>query len=216
MRFAANNKICIKIALVLSLCMMFVWALLGTGASLAWFNDTSEEVKNIFHFADFDLEVSQRMEDGSWESIDGRSDIFDRNALYEPGYTQVVFLKIENLGDRAFDFKAAVSVTDYTKAINYFGQEFCLQNYLKFGAVYADSEEVMDKMVETRRFAQAVATDTLGHYASETTELAADGVMYMAIVVHMPEEVGNEANYRGDVIPKVELGIVVNASQKKD
>lgn len=37
----------------------------------------------------------------------------------------------------------------------------------------------------------------------------------MALVVRMPEEVGNEANYRGDDIPKVELGIIVKADQQK-
>ena len=38
---------------------------------MAWFADTSEEIKNIFHFGKFDLEVSYRLPDGSWKPMDG-------------------------------------------------------------------------------------------------------------------------------------------------
>ena len=58
----SNERAYKKLALVLSLSLIIVWMILGTGASLAWFTDTSEEVKNIFHVAEFDLEVSHRLE----------------------------------------------------------------------------------------------------------------------------------------------------------
>ena len=70
-----------KIALALSLCFLIVWGVLGTGASLAWFTDTSNELNNIFHFADFELKVSHRTEDGDWEIVDSDTRIFDENAL---------------------------------------------------------------------------------------------------------------------------------------
>ena len=70
-----------KIALTLSLAALIVWAILGTGASLAWFTDTSTEVKNIFHFADFDLSVSHKLSDGTYEEIDSQTKIFDDNAI---------------------------------------------------------------------------------------------------------------------------------------
>ena len=54
-----------KIALCVSLLLVAAWCILGTGASLAWFVDTDEEVKNVFHFAEFELEVSHRLEDGT-------------------------------------------------------------------------------------------------------------------------------------------------------
>lgn len=129
-----------KIALALSLFALILWGILGTGASVAWFTDTSEEVNNIFHFADFELAVSHRTEDGDWEPIDGRTDVFDNEALYEPGYVQIVYLKIENKGSRAFDFHTAVSVTGYTTATNVFGHHFLLQDHLKFGVVTSATE----------------------------------------------------------------------------
>ena len=211
-----NKNLYKKIALILSLCLIAVWAILGTGASLAWFTDTSEEVKNIFHVAEFDLVVSHRLEDGSYEEIDGQTKIFDDEALYEPGYVQVVYLKIENRGTVPFDFQTAVTVTDYTVATNIFGQQFNLQDYLKFGVVTAATESELEAKLEERDLAKEAATMKLSNYSSDIAELEAGSETYMAIIVHMPEEVGNDANYRGDKIPRVELGIIVNATQQKN
>lgn len=203
------------IALCLSLCTLFIWALLGTGASLAWFTDTSERVNNIFHFAEFELEVSHRLEDGTWETIDGKTNIFDDEALYEPGYVQVVYLKVENKGTVAFNFQTAVGVSNYTTATNVFGQAFNLQDYLKFGVAIADTEAGMEAAVENRELAKELATMRLSNYSTDVATLAAGATSYMALIVRMPEEVDNVANYREDVIPKVELSIIAKAEQVK-
>ena len=129
-----------KIALALSLCLIIVWIALGTSASLAWFTDTSPTLRNIFHIQNFDLVVSHRLDDGTYEELDGQTQVFSDEALYEPGYVQVVYLKVENRGDGAFDYKTAVNVTGYTTATNVFGNTFNLQEYLKFGLVSADTE----------------------------------------------------------------------------
>lgn len=204
-----------KIALALSLCAFIIWGLLGTGASLAWFTDTSETVTNIFHTADFDLEVSHRTDDYKWESIDGNSKVFDDEALYEPGYVQVVYLKVENKGDRAFDFYTAVSVIGSSTAKNVFGQDFWLHEHLKFGVAVADSENEMEELVSTREKAKAIANMDLQNYDTEVAPLGPGETSYLALVVRMPEKVANEANYRGNVIPKVELGLIVKADQQK-
>ena len=36
---------------------------------------------------------------------------------------------------------------------------------------------------------------------------------YLALVVYMPKTVGNEANYRGDTVPTIELGVNLVAAQ---
>ena len=204
-----------RIALVLSLVALIIWGILGTGATLAWFTDTSEEVKNIFHTANFDLEVSHRTDEYKWESIDGKTDIFDDEALYEPGYVQVIYLKVENKGDRAFDFYTAISVRGSTTAINVFGQRFWLHEHLKFGVAIAKTEEEMEEAVSTREKANAIATLRLQNYDTDVASLDPGKTAYLALVVRMPNEVGNEANYRGGDLPKVELGIIVKAEQQK-
>lgn len=204
-----------RIALALSLCALIIWGILGTGASLAWFTDTSPELNNIFHFAEFDLVVSHRLTDGKWEEVDSQTKIFDEEALYEPGYVQVVYLKVENKGDRDFKFSTAVNVNGCIVATNVFGQDFMLQDYLKFGITTADSEDAMKNSVPDRNAAVKLADMPLHNYDTETAVLEPGATKYIALIVRMPEEVGNVANYRGDTVPEVDLGITVKADQIK-
>ena len=205
-----------RIALALSLCALLIWAILGTGASLAWFTDTSPEINNIFHFADFDLVVSHRLTDEKWEEVDGQTKIFDEEALYEPGYVQVVYLKVENKGTVPFKFDTAVNVNGCIKAINVFGQPFMLQEYLKFGLATANTEEEMKNSIPDRDAAVEIANEPLhNYYKSGSFELTPGKTKYIALIVRMPEEVGNVANYRGDTDPEVDLGITVKADQIK-
>ena len=204
-----------RIALALSLCALLIWAILGTGASLAWFTDTSPEINNIFHFADFDLVVSHRLTDEKWEEVDSQTKIFDEEALYEPGYVQVVYLKVENKGTVPFEFYTSVNVNGCIVATNVFGQEFMLQDYLKFGVTTADSEDAMKNSVPDREKAVEIADMPLHNYDTETAVLNPGATKYIALIVRMPEEVGNVANYRGDTVPEVDLGITVKADQIK-
>lgn len=215
MKPQAKKRIYKQIALALSLCALIVWCILGTGASLAWFTDTSPEINNIFHFAEFDLVVSHRLTDGKWQEVDSQTKIFDEEALYEPGYVQVVYLKVENKGTVPFKFSTAVNVNGCIVATNVFGQDFMLQDYLKFGITTADSEDAMKNSVPDRETAVEIADMPLHNYDTETAVLEPGATKYIALIVRMPEEVGNVANYRGDTVPEVDLGITVKADQIK-
>lgn len=210
-----NRKTYKRLAFSLSLCAIFIWTFLGAGTSLAWFTDTSEPVKNVFHIADYELDVSYRSPDGKWESLDGKTNLFDDKSHYEPGYTNVLYLRVKNRGDRSFNFYAAVGVTDYTVSTNVYGQRFCLQDYLTFGIGFADTEQEMEAMVATRAQANRLATQKLRNYATNFAPLASGETAYIALVIHMPESVGNEANYRGSEVPRVALGMIVKAEQQK-
>ena len=217
MKPQAKKRIYKQIALALSLCALIVWCILGTGASLAWFTDTSPEINNIFHFSEFDLVVSHRLNDGKWEEVDSKTKIFNEEALYEPGYVQVVYLKVENKGTVPFKFDTAVNVNGCIKATNVFGQPFMLQEYLKFGLATANTEEEMKNSIPDRDAAVEIANEPLhNYYKSGSFELAPGKTKYIALIVRMPEEVGNVANYRGDTIPEVDLGITVKADQIKN
>ena len=210
-----KKKTYTRALLALSVVIMIVWGLMGAGTSLAWFTDTDADINNVFHFADFDVLAEYRDKDGNWKDIEAETEIFDRNALYEPGYTQVIYLRVTNKGDVPFDFKTAVVVKDYSEPINVLGQKFHLQDYLTFGLTPAvGSEQEMDALVADRVSANAYATMDLGNYATEVAELDDGQTVYMALVVHMPEDVGNVANYTGDTVPEVFLGLIVTAMQQ--
>lgn len=202
-----------RIALALSLCALIIWGILGAGTSLAWFTDTSPELNNIFHFAEFDVEVSHRLTDGKWETVNSQTKIFDEEALYEPGYVQVVYLKVDNKGTVPFNFFTAVNVNGCIEATNVFGQNFMLQDYLRFGITISDSEDAMKNSVPNREAAVALADMPLHNYETKTAVLTPGTSKYIALIVRMPKEVGNIANYRGNRVPKVELGITVKADQ---
>lgn len=201
-----------KIALALSLLAILIWSVLGTGASLAWFSDSAERITNIFHYADFDVTVSYRDDAGNWHELDGQTTVFDDEALYEPGYVQVVYLRIDNNGTVPFNYNAAVNITNYTTAPNKLGGTVNLCDHLKYGVIIEDTEAAMDAAVADRELAKDVANTDLGNYSS-SDELADGDSAYMALVVRMPDEVRNDANYRGDKAPTVELGIIVTADQ---
>lgn len=211
-----DKKLYTKIALALAVCLVVLWSLLGTGTSLAWFSDTDDELRNIFHFAEFEFVVSHLQEDGNYDDIEGDTDIFDDDALYEPGYVQVVYLKIENKGDIDLNYKMAVTVYDYTPAFNIFGQSFNLQDYLECGLVTAESQEELEQKLATRDMAEKAATTPLNTYCDtepEETFLEAGGTDYAALIVRMPKEVNNVANHLGKEHPEVELGIIAEANQ---
>lgn len=200
-----------KIALALSLCALIIWGVLGTGASLAWFTEETPVVKNIFQAAEFDLKVEYLNEQGEWASIESATDVFDKEALYEPGYMQIVYLKIANKGTVDFDYQTAVNVYSYTEGINIFGR-FNLQDYLRFGMVEDTTFDGLKAKVDTREEAIAVGEVALNNYNNKQT-LAKNSEVYAALVVNMPKAVGNIANYSIQQ-PTVELGITVKATQK--
>ena len=214
MKSKAKKPTIKKIALILSLFFLIIWSILGAGASLAWFSDSSPEIKNIFHFSDFELAVSHRLADGSWEKIDSETKVFDDKTLYEPGYVQIVYLKIENSGDRSLKFSTAVNVNGFTTGINIFGQAFLLQDHLKFGIITANTEQAMENCIKNRGTAKEIANMPLHNYDEENaTKLTPGETKYITLIIRMPESVNNVANYRGGTIPKVELGITAKAEQ---
>lgn len=204
-----------KVALVLSVCLMIIWCILGTGSSIAWFVDESPAIRNNFNFAEFDLVVSHKTENG-YEEVKADTKIFDDEALYEPGYVQVVYLKIENKGTVGFDYDLAVvpNLQTIVRAKNVYGHDIYLPEFLKFGVVFADTEAELTQKLENRDLAKQQATAALSSYTSKPDNLQAGEEKYVAVIIHMPEEVGNAANYRGNTPPSVELGITVQAVQE--
>lgn len=224
MNFANNKPLYKRIILSLSLCALILWGILGTGTSLAWFSDSTHEINNIFNFADFDLKVSHFDYSNKWVEIKGDDKIFDEQALYEPGYVQVVYLKVENKGNVPFNFYTAVNVNDCVVATNVFGQQFMLQDYLKFGVITNINESDVINGTLDRELSKAtaktklkeIADMPLHNYDTETAILQPNKTAFIALIVRMPEEINNVANYRGNAVPQVELGITVKAEQLKD
>ena len=203
-------------ALALSVVLFIFWFLLGANATLAWFSDTTQTAKNTFIIGELKLDVEYKNSFvTTYMDMDEGSTVFNEKALYEPGYTQVVWLKIENKGNVDFDYKIAVDVNSYTTSINRYGAKFCLPPYLRFGVLFGDSEARLDRELAQAMAEHSLDSITLNTYSKKDPQTVPAGqIRYAAVVVYMPETVGNEANYqKGYDAPQVDLGMTVFAQQ---
>ena len=196
-----------KGALALSACLFILWWALGTGATLAWFSDT-DTVRNEFQVGLLKMDVSYRNDIvKEYAPLQGTTKAFNDEALYEPGYTQV-----------AFRYKIAVEVEDFENGKNAWGEDIYLPNYLRYGVVFGKTEADVQQQVKDRLAAKSQAQNAWGMLGtwSEISPYSfnpGEKAHYAALIVYMPEEVGNAANYRGFTEPRVELGITVFAQQ---
>ena len=203
-------------ALALSMCLLILWWAMGAGATLAWFSDT-DAVRNEFQVGLIDLEVRYKNDIVTqYELMEPDSEVFYDEALYEPGYTQVVYLQIDNKGDVDFKYKVSVTAENFQIAKNIWNENIYLSDHLKFGAVFGESEAAVREEVKDRLKSRTYAKDALGTWSqvSPYDFDAGEKPHYVALIIYMPEEVGNVANYRGANAPKVKLGITVFAQQK--
>lgn len=212
-----KNRTITKTALTLSVLLLIMWSAFGAGTSVAWFSDTTPVQRNSFIIGELDLSVYYKVGD-TYKTVEKDTKLFDDNALYEPGYVQVVKLKIENSGNVDFDYKLSIDVDkpSVVLGINEEGQSIYLPDFLKFGVIFSDTEADLDRDT-AKLLAQldaAIALEDYTEIRSLNSNSTEDNAEYAALILYMPEEVGNVANYRGDAVPRIELGLSVLASQK--
>ena len=206
-----------KTALIFSVCLLIVWGFLGTSATIAWFTDVTPTARNSFSVGDLDLKVSYRNDViKTYTEVDSDTALFNDEALYEPGYTQVVYLKIENVGNVDFNYKLAIDKREWNDSINVYGSTFHLPNYLRFGVIFGESEAKLERELAQRYADKEMKEYLLNTYSEvDDTTVEAGKVRYAALIVYMPGRVGNEANYHRDYdMPWVKLGMTVYAQQE--
>ena len=203
-----KKKSITKTALAISIVLIIVWSLLGTASSIAWFSD-SDTIVNKFQFGDLNVELYRRTPGGDYELVTAATKLFKDEALYEPGYTQIVNLKVKNAGDVPFDYKFALLPTNVVDGTGVFGNTIHLPDYLKFGIVVKNTETEMLAATQNRAVARSFANTPLNNYAEPEpqTDLAPGAEQYIALILCMPEEIGNEANFR---IKEAGLDLAVN------
>ncbi len=204
------------IASVLALCLCFTMLV---GTTFAWFTDSVSSDTNKIVAGNLDVELEySKVVNGvrtDWALVEGEDEIFDPNALWEPGRIEVVYLKVSNLGTLALKYKLGVRFSNEVSATNVAGETFLLSNNLVFKVVEMDDALATYDTYEDAVNAAGTAKG-IKNYTGETKALdAKDGANdedYVALIVYMPRGVGNEANYRG-AAPSIDLGIKLYATQ---
>lgn len=206
-----------KFALLASVALLALWLYLGSATTLAWYTDVTPVERNSFVVGELKLAVQYKNDVvPEYTEMTEDSALFNDKALYEPGYTQVVYLRIENDGDIAFNYKISTTVADEKKSTNVLGDEFTLVPYLNYGVIFGANEATLNRelarMAEDQKTVEFIRLNQ--HSSYDTVEVVPGKARYAAIVIYMPETVGNEANYRyGEEPPEVTLGVTVFAQQ---
>ncbi len=195
--------------LAITLCLTML-----VGTTFAWFTDKEVTGVNTIVAGNLDIELEYLNEDGEWEQTTNLTKLFGEAETWEPGHTEVAYLKVTNAGSLALNYRLAINVSNEVAGTNVAGEEFNLSDYLEFGIVESATEI---EAYETREDAQAAVngkTNKLQSY-SKNGALETEDELYLALVVFMPTSVGNVANYKTDTVaPSVELGVTLFATQQ--
>lgn len=202
-----------KNALLHSILALLLCFSMLIGTTFAWFTDSVTSSNNRIMTGNLDVDM-EYWNGTAWDTVGENTPLFDPNALWEPGYTEVVYLKVLNKGNLALKYRLGVNIAGEVGSINKAGEDFLLSSYIKFGVVLGTTEA----RYATRTDARAALTSTKlisEGYLSDVGNIEAGGAPhYIALVVYMPEETGNEANYDPAYdAPVITLGVSLEATQ---
>lgn len=178
-----------KRALLLSGLALIMCISMLIGSTFAWFTDSVTSAGNKIQSGTLklDLELLDK-ESGKWNSIkESKTPIFDYD-LWEPGYTDVKILKVENEGTLALKWYAKfVSTYQLSDLAN------VIDVYVKPSATeFAYSVE---RSLDGYTYAGTVAEFVNTIETTTTGKLKADDAAYLGIALKMKESAGNE--YQG-------------------
>ena len=229
-----------KRALLISALALVMCISMLIGSTFAWFTDSVTSGNNKIVAGNLDVVLEYKTDwSDDWTTVDENTKIFKEGALYEPGYTEVVYLRVSNAGSLALKYNLMVNVTSEKESTNVYGDKFKLSDYLQIGTYMQDeyssgynyADILMPYMFGTREAALAKVSTPAADVTPLTKLSAANSIVrsnspvlageqtaqVMAIVLTMPETVGNEANHKSGVAaPELNLGISLVATQYTD
>ncbi len=202
---------------VISLTLCFAMLL---GTTFAWFTDTASTGVNKIQAGNLDVDLKYAkveagavLETATWNSVEGKDDLFDKNALWEPGHVEIAYLRVENLGSLALDYSLRVFAAGEQQGVNKAGKNFALSSYLKFGVVpdittaYTDRADAVAAVTEPQSL-------NVNDFKLTGEKLLKEETKVVALVVWMPESVGNEANGKEGSDPAtIDLKVILEATQ---
>ncbi len=200
-----------KFALLSSVLALFLCFAMLIGSTFAWFTDSVTSANNIIQSGTLDIILEYYdAEDEKWKDVKDSADILTGD-LWEPGYTDVAYLRIKNNGSLALKYALSVNVVSEKEGTNRAGETFKLSDYIYFDVVegkepaFANRTEAMAAVDSETKISKG--------YAQSASLGANSEFVYLAMVVFMPNDVGNDANHNGENIPEINLGINIFATQ---
>ena len=212
-----TNRKSTKRALLGSVVAMVLCLAMLVGATFAWFTDTASTGVNKIQAGNLDVQLMYSTDMKTWKEATDATQLFDDHALWEPGHTEVVYMKLVNNGNLALKYETEFSHNyNVSKGKSVLGNYYYVGDYLKIGTATVDSA------FATREEAQAAVSgneQALKKGAQLTNGWislgAGESTDPFAVVIYMPASVGNEANAKSKTwISKITgIGLEVQATQ---
>ncbi|HIZ82837.1 MAG TPA: M73 family metallopeptidase [Firmicutes bacterium] len=195
------------------------------GSTFAWFTDSVTSGNNRIAAGNLDINLQYTTDGTTWADVETDTNLFKEGALWEPGYMEVAYLKVENLGSLALKYQLNMNATDTVISTSVTGEELRLSDYLEFAVVdlpaangaitpydRAGAEAALESATSYALNAGYSVKDIM--YPADAANAEYPAEKYIALIVYMPETAGNEANHASDAAaPEISLGINLIATQ---
>lgn len=211
-----TNKKSTKRALVSSILAFCVCVAMLIGTTFAWFTDTASTGVNKIQAGNLDVQLEYSKDFANWKTVDDTTKVFEDSTLWEPGRTEVVYLRVTNAGTLALKYTLGIYNLYNSTGKNVLGNKYSLSDYVKLGVAEADAAYA-DRAAAISAVQDGAKTlNSIGDTGIIGTQLEATETRTYAMVLYMPTEVGNEANPKNNDpywAAKVSFGISVSATQ---
>jgi predicted ribosomally synthesized peptide with SipW-like signal peptide len=214
--FIMTNKKSTKKALISSaLCLLLCLSML-VGTTFAWFTDSVSTTNNIITAGNLDVMLEYSKDFKNWAEVNSETNVFS-DEKWEPGHTEVVYLRVKNVGSLAMKYNLTINIASELGSVNVAGENFKLSNYIYYGvksvtAAYENRAAAQNDITDAVQLNAPYVPETQFLYPTNTE--GKDSEVVLAMVVYMPTTVGNEANHKtGYAAPTINLGINLLATQ---
>ena len=205
-----------KRALVSSVLAIVLCLAMLIGTTFAWFTDTASTAVNKIQAGNLDVELEYSKDFSEWKKVTDTTKVFEDSTLWEPGRTEVVYLRVKNAGTLALKYTLGIYNLYNSTGKNVLGNKYSLSDYVKLGAAEADAAYADRAAAISAVQDSAKTLNSIGDTGVIGADLATNTTKVYAMVLYMPTEVGNEANPKNNDpywAAKVSFGISVSATQ---
>ena len=211
-----ENSKSTKRALLTSALALLMCVTMLVGATFAWFTDTASTGVNKIQAGNLDVELEYSKDCIEWKKVNDTTKVFEDSKLWEPGRTEVVYLRVKNAGTLALKYTLGIYRLYDNSGKNVLGNKYNLSDYVKLGAAevgaaYADRVAAISAVQDSAKTLKSIGdTGVIGAGLDPNT------AKIYAMVLYMPTEVGNEANPKNNDpywAAKVSFGIRASATQ---
>jgi predicted ribosomally synthesized peptide with SipW-like signal peptide len=91
------------------------------GTTYAWFTDSVVSRNNRIVTGKLDIALEYLNAEGNWAPVETNTNVF-KDALWEPGHTEVVYLRASNQGSLSLKYQLSVNVAHETSSVKVKGE----------------------------------------------------------------------------------------------